>query len=624
MDSKSSYNIYKIPNRSSYEGNPMQIFEVEGKDESYLSRKEMIKMVNEKFLKSFRDKYVDGLISITIKHEARWFSGEVSWLHDDANFFSADDYDEYDSDPNEYTAFRVSFLPMNHAHDAGGKDEHNDCLINCIKKFFFDNNTRWFFQPETLKETLKIERDDPINIAQMGEVEAYMNSVISHEHKVEPYAIHVSGDAQYISPIKTNKIIRLVLTNGHYTLDQKVCRIRDRSFDERTIMMFEYTEDGINTFDGENETVISQQDYDTFKSVKSGVLLVNANIFKKSGYIKKLKIKNIGIVDLYHYYIELADEMKKESDGKFNFYKTGSFKQMALNYFYDITKAIQPEDISTTEAEWIDNASYSALTHWEPFKGHVKAYDVNSLYPYVMHKNQHYFPIKAGEFSIIDSLAQKPLFGIYRVKISKLDGKPYKMFQFNKLNYYTNLAIETALVYGLKVELIMDGKPNALIYSKDKVTNGAFLFQKYVKEIYELKQRKVKGSKDLLSVLWGALSESKLYEYYDKEDQDTNIIEASIVKMHAGDNISIKVRHTKQPFFKTNWARVKPFILAYARVKMFYCFRSFEDDIVRMHTDSIYLKKGNNLIKTGDTIGHLKIEYVGNVDIKGLNTLNKS
>jgi hypothetical protein len=198
------------------------------------------------------------------------------------------------------------------------------------------------------------------------------------------------------------------------------------------------------------------------------------------------------------------------------------------------------------------------------------------------------------------------------------------MFQFNKLNYYTNLAIETAFVYGLKVELIMDGKPNALTYSKDKVTNGAFLFQKYVKELYDLKRRKVKGSKDLLSVLWGALSESKLYEYYDKEDQDTNIIEASIVKMHAGDNISIKVRHTKQPFFKTNWARLKPFILAYARVKMFYCFRSFEDDIVRVHTDSIYLKKGNNLIKTGDTIGHLKIEYEGNVDIKGLNTLNKS
>jgi hypothetical protein len=56
---------------------------------------------------------------------------------------------------------------------------------------------------------------------------------------------------------------------------------------------------------------------------------------------------------------------------------------------------------------------------------------------------------------------------------------------------------------------------------------------------------------------------------------------------------------------------------------MFYCFRSFEDDIVRMHTDSIYLKQANNLIKTGDTIGHLKIEYEGKVDIKGLNTLGK-
>jgi len=66
-----------------------------------------------------------------------------------------------------------------------------------------------------------------------------------------------------------------------------------------------------------------------------------------------------------------------------------------------------------------------------------------------------------------------------------------------------------AQAYGLKIELICDGKPNFLYYSKDCLVSSALLFKKYVDNLYPLKLRKVKGAKLLLNILWGALCESK-------------------------------------------------------------------------------------------------------------------
>ena len=130
-----------------------------------------------------------------------------------------------------------------------------------------------------------------------------------------------------------------------------------------------------------------------------------------------------------------------------------------------------------------------------------------------MQKNNHYFPIKEGNFEILTTLPVELFdpsmigassfqleYGIYRCIITKEDNKPYKFFRFNPKNKYTHLDIIVAIQYGLKIEMILDGKPNALIYSKDKLMNGAYLFKTYIDELYELKQQKVKGSKDLLNV----------------------------------------------------------------------------------------------------------------------------
>ena len=107
------------------------------------------------------------------------------------------------------------------------------------------------------------------------------------------------------------------------------------------------------------------------------------------------------------------------------------------------------------------------------------------------------FPIKSGEFKVLNAIQEKPEFGIYRCKIT---GKG-KLFVFNAESYYTQADILVARDYGFTIELIQDGQPNFLYYSKDCLISGSTLFKKYVETLYSLKQNKVKGAKLLLNIL---------------------------------------------------------------------------------------------------------------------------
>ena len=86
--------------------------------------------------------------------------------------------------------------------------------------------------------------------------------------------------------------------------------------------------------------------------------------------------------------------------------------------------------------------------------------------------------------------------------------------------------------------------------------------------------------------------------------------------------IRIECIYHKHKQFKTRWARIKPFVLAYGRHRMFYSFRKFEPLIVRIHTDGMYLKEKCDELKTGPELGNLKYE-VHEVNIMGINKINK-
>ena len=56
---------------------------------------------------------------------------------------------------------------------------------------------------------------------------------------------------------------------------------------------------------------------------------------------------------------------------------------------------------------------------------------------------------------------------------------------------------------------------------------------------------------------------------------------------------------------------------------MYFTFKKFEPLIIRMHTDGFYLKEKNEELKTGSVLGHLKYEGTYQVNIMGINKLNK-
>ena len=603
------FDFKRIKTNYTYNGAKLKITDIKRKDGEMMTRKHMIKMCNT-FKAELKEKYpdVDGLISVSIKYTQRWYSGDVSSFNDPINYFTPSDSDLDFEDPEEYEMIRFQFIPFKKIPE-GGTDKHNDCLMNCIMKYFM--NTKKWIDPADLKKKLGLQRDDPIPITYMSKVE----NIINYQDP-SPYAIFVSGDYQYDSTIKSQKQIHLILSKGHYSINKETIVKKHRQcYDEKPIVIVQCINNIFHMFDGEDITMITKQEYDDakYKYLSNTKLIVDKNFTAESRKMENLE-------DAYHYYIELADELKKESNGLFNMYKCPTIKNMALNYFYDLTKVIQPEAINNNEAFWINKASSHAITYWEKYEGHVDIYDVNSHYPYILQITNNLFPIKSGEYKIIDKIKEKPEFGIYRCKIA---GKG-KLFVFNDDNYYTQADIIMARDYGFNVELIQDGTPNFLYYSKDCLISGSTLFKKYVEALYPLKQNKVKGAKLLLNILWGSLTESKIFKQTADINDKVDLSGRDITRLQYDSHVRIQYMKREEGCFRTNYARIKPFVLAYGRSKMYFRFKKYEDLIVRSHTDSIYLKsKPNDLPDVSNKLGSLKHEYSGDIKISSLNKVLK-
>jgi hypothetical protein len=140
--------ITKIPNKTVINNKPIQIIEFKHKDKSMISRKEL-KLICSQYQKSLQGKYKDGIISVSIEYPNRWFSADSSFLNEDINYFSLDDYEEYEDDPEEYKTFRFIFVEQEQTPE-GGKDEHNDCLIKCIKKSLGTHKSKFMIVAEEL------------------------------------------------------------------------------------------------------------------------------------------------------------------------------------------------------------------------------------------------------------------------------------------------------------------------------------------------------------------------------------------------------------------------------------------------------------------------------------------
>ena len=131
-------------------------------------------------------------------------------------FLLLDQYDESQMpddgslEPDTFDQFWVYISkPITLAGGCNPKKDNglNDCLYNCLKMAY---GTKWKLPqniktPELLKQRLNLQRNDPVPVKLIKEVEI-----------ASSICINVTGDHYYHSNQKFKRTIQLVLANGHY------------------------------------------------------------------------------------------------------------------------------------------------------------------------------------------------------------------------------------------------------------------------------------------------------------------------------------------------------------------------------------------------------------------------
>ena len=358
----------------------------------------------------------------------------------------------------------------------------------------------------------------------------------------------------------------------------------------------------------------------------------------KSKYIPIKKDENKTFEECFTEFVEKANTLRTLSliDGKnaiINLYKTGSDTQTAKTMFYDYCNSqnIKPDPITALECTFIKKASIGALIYSNnDYEGPAYEYDFNSMYPSIMRDDKFKIPIKEG---VIKTLSKEEFenmkstffcYGIYRCKITSI--KPNttdrQLIRFNHENYYTTQDLRLAKTIGLQIDIIEEDN-NMLYYSKDALISGKKLFSYYVDTLYELK-KKDKRFKLILNCLWGLLCKDKKttlrIDLNADTDIDLNTDEVVILSQIIQNNkLIIEYEYITKSSYVCDFARMKPFILSSARLKLSSIINPYVDNIQKIHTDGILSDIKLDVV-LGDKIGDLRFDgYRENVKIFNVN-----
>ena len=326
--------------------------------------------------------------------------------------------------------------------------------------------------------------------------------------------------------------------------------------------------------------------------------------------------------DQHENFIIMANILKEKSGNKINLFKTGTFTKTALDLFDRTCKTVFPDPILQDEAIWLEKAKFKAMIFAVPCSGKMYNYDFVSLYPSIMRSPGSLFPIKKGHYKYISQAEfydMKPLpFGIYKCVVEKSENvKINKQFVFNNKNYYTHLDLVLARELNLNIILFAD-TPNALLWDRKHLLTGQQLFAEFVDLLFDLKQQKIDGSKQILNCLWGSLCEMNKIPLKIKNNQNKNTeidSDMTLLSLRPLDKNTTIVEVIKNDkYYETNFARICPFILSYGRLKISRAIRPHIDSIVRVHTDGFLSTKELN-IETGTNLGEIKLDIYQNCKV---------
>jgi len=255
------------------------------------------------------------------------------------------------------------------------------------------------------------------------------------------------------------------------------------------------------------------------------------------------------------------------------------------------------DPILQDEAIWLENASQGGYIKAPPAgKYHIYCYDISGAYMSVLCDPSIRYPIKRGDFEILDKLpinfpTTQIAYGLYRVII---EGNSPK-FVKNKHNTYDNCSINVAIAEKLKVSLIQDGKPNALRYyfTKGQTTYSHVLFKTLCDYLWDLKMKAPPTCvlpKIICSALWGTICHR--FHYHNKRLISINeliVLEENEIPKEINKDGMLVVCDDGYNYSHP-LARIKPFLLGRQRSNFYeIALRPYWNTIIRAYTDSIWV-----------------------------------
>lgn len=577
--------------------------------------RKQIKNIGKTISKLLKRNGVSGHITTNLKFDNEYRSGLPTKIGKNINIHDAHEYDEDEQAyVNEQKYFKkLTFYIYVNPPNTGGKDKFNDCLYNCIAYYIPKYNP--FRSPEEMKRFLKIGRNEPVSIDRFEELEGKMKSV----------GLYVSGDHIYISKLGLNRNLHLKLIDGHFTIDHKINKkVSYVSYHERTLLLQD--KKTFMAYDGKNEFLVDETMLDDIYNFKTEYILVPRSKNYKLNEDGSYKLDEAGkkirttIQEDYNIMIKTADELKNITNGEINMYKSGTVKRTSLALFDKHTKHITPQHIFQIEAQWVQESTCGAIKFNTPYDGQAYKYDIKSMFPFILSSVNFMIPVKEGIFKHFTTEEFKALkfypTGIYHVKINKSDDANInRLFRFNIYNKYTNISLNHAKSLGLSFELIHDEYNNAILYPRSHCLTGAEVFKTYVDYLFPIKENaNIKGAKLLLNMISGAIGETNEKRISVNEndeapdyDIDENSTILNISPSNYDENVTLYSIVNNDSFYKSQFARVKPFLWAKSRFIISEYIQPFNNIVVKCNTDSI-ISTEPLPIKTGNKLGDLVYE----------------
>jgi len=576
--------------------------------------KKQIEALGNKMSKLFERDGMSGRMSISLRYDKGWRSGYFTNFGEPIELY---DPDMYDDEHHHYVDHQDSFKRFviymsDKPLPRVGDSDNNDCLYDCLK-FVLHDNLPWSC-PNALKHYLKVDRWAKVDLALIPKIEKKLVNV----------GINVTGDYVYTSPIKSLKQVNIKVINEHCTIDlQENTKIEgvNISYQQRKPIIMHPTT--FMAYDGEKEYLMSQQE------------MYNHKLFKTDYILVSKRDNDLTLQEEHKEFVRDAIKLKRETKGLINLFKTGSSKICALNLFDRFTKHIKNADhIKQAEAKTINLASRGAIIFTDDYEGPAYKFDVKSMYPSILN-SRLLFPIKEGEFHKLSHDEFQEMkssffkYGIYKVVI------PYKescrkLFRFNKFNEYTHIDLTRAKELGLEMSIVDDDQANFLYYSRDKCLTGTELFGNYVDLLFDLKQKKIGHAKEILNVLWGALSQVNLKsidinanaQHVYKVNDNSYVYKINPSNFDENVTLIKEINNDKQ--YKTGFARIMPFLISKGRSNISKIMQPYINSVFRCHTDGFMCNEYPTNIQLGDGLGDLVYEGYNPNYYKIKNSYNKN